>query len=187
MGERRFPPDPAGATKGSVAICYGDQLLWTPDLAASNSSFVNASGLVKMFYLNKPFLSETPLKAPRWPVSLAELEAWLGVDGRKETGLRSGAALAHLLAKRDVWHRRHTSTSASDLRNLWWPGSRGSLCTKVTFLSRTWSPGMVGIERCSLLLGSIWILPWHCYPSTKYPNTCRNVQHLNDIILLMQR
>ena len=59
-----IPPDPDGATKGSVTICYWEQLMWTPRLTAGNSSFVNASSLLKMFYLNKLVLSETPLKAP---------------------------------------------------------------------------------------------------------------------------
>lgn len=76
--------------------------MWTPDLTAGKSGFVNASSLLKMFYLNTPVLPETPLKAPRRPDPLAELGGWLGVDGRKETGLRSGAVLAHLLGKRDV-------------------------------------------------------------------------------------
>ena len=42
-------------------------------------------------------------------------------------------------------------------------------------LHRSEQWGQVGIERCSLLLRPIWILPWHCYHSTKYPHNCRNV------------
>lgn len=183
MGERWFPPDPAGTTKGSVAICYGKQLVWTPNLRAGNNSFANASSLLKMSYLNKLVLSETPLKAPL-NVPLAELGGWLGGGGRKESGLRSGALLAHLLGRGTS---DTMSTSAFDLRNLRWAGSQGSSCRKLTFSSRTWSPWMVGMEGCSSLLRPIWILPRHCYTSTKYPNTCRNMQHLNDIILFLQR
>lgn len=67
-----IPPDAAGTTKGSVAVCYGKQLVWTADLTAGNNSFGNASSLLKMFYLNKLDLCETPLKAPL-NVPLAEL------------------------------------------------------------------------------------------------------------------
>lgn len=97
-----IPPDPAGATKGSVAICHraAHELL--------TAGFVNTSILLGMFRLNKPVLSETPWKAP-----LNRAGAGLG-GVRKEAGLRSGALLAYLLGKgmsdamsTSVFHSRH--------------------------------------------------------------------------------
>jgi len=113
-----IPPHPAGATKGSVAICYAEQLKWTSNLAAGNSSFLNASNLLKMFDLNKPFSSETSLKAPRLPILAAELEGWQSGGGRKEAGLQSGALLAHMFGKGMSDTTTPMSTSTFGSRNL---------------------------------------------------------------------
>lgn len=76
---------PISSWTHSVTICYGEQLVWTPSLTAGNITFVNTSSLLKIVYLNKPFLSETPLKATRWPIPLAELGTSLvGVVGRRQ-------------------------------------------------------------------------------------------------------
>lgn len=110
------------------------------------AGFVNTSCLFRMFHLNKLVLSETPWKAP-----LTRAGAGLGVV-RKESGLHSGALLVHLLGK---GMSDTMSTSVFDSRSLRWPCSQGSSYPEVPFSSRTWSPWMVGIERCSWLLRPI--------------------------------
>lgn len=106
-----------------------------------------------MFYLKKWVLPEKTLKAPL-EVPLAELGAWLGGGGRKEAGLSFGVLLAQLLGKGTPDTK---STGVRDLRNLRWPGGKGSSCPKVISPSRTWSSQMED-ERCSSLLRPIWIL-----------------------------
>lgn len=131
-----IPPHPAGATKRSVAICYGEQLMWIPNLTTGYSSFVNASSLLIMFYLKKHFYlkwhwnhQDDPFARQSWG------PGFLGVGGRRQ-------GCCQML----YWHiclRKGCLTPPSRVhRRLWLkePSSQGSSCPKVPFSSRTWSP-----------------------------------------------